>query len=713
MAFSWYIERQGKQYGPYPVATLKELAASGRLRRTDLVRREDQANSVAAGKIKGLFPEGDTAARSSASPPPLSAAEVAGTPATHAEPPPLPMAAPGLPIASVVPDRSAEGSEARSSGSRFTRIGAQVRELGETTKAVARLAAAQARRAHLMTVALPAAYLELGRDIFGDGRFRGEFPDLFAQITAARQEKARLGSVQVDRERQKTLAGKATEAATLMKSTAQAKLLSLKEESLLRQLGESSYDRHGEGSGPADLVRPIAECLSAIDGLDREIDGLSRVGQGRLITPKRMLAGAIVCFVAVMSLMAFSPVAKQDSNPKEPIAVPSVRDDMGDGSNRAGLVAGPSVRVDKAKQSPSAEIVHAEDWPSDRTRAAGVPSPETATLPDFSKVDYHYDFSKDDYESIPASARRERRSRPFEKPDLDETEAGDALLVGKWLEDEGFTDPEGRFVRHGDRVIWYDSDKRQKFREDRWLNGRCHGVRVTWHKNGSKWGESTFVQGKRHGESRQWYDDGKLILRASYLNGMKHGLYAEWHPNGQKKLETIYLEGKQEGEARTWHENGHLQEVSHYDDDKRNGPARFWNKEGVLWGEGNYKEGQPHGEVTYYLTSGSKKGQPMGTTLYESGTLVRPIVPPKETTRAEFIEKMKEGSVGYNFSRERAYWWTKDLWEVAFGPPDRGPQISRGGVDDRYIYQCLDGPVVLRRGSGIARRGQMIWVLEE
>lgn len=110
MAFSWYIERQGKQYGPYPVARLKELAASGRLRRTDLVRREDQANPMAAGKVKGLFSEADKAARSSASPPPLPTAEVVRTPATHAEPPPLPMPPPDVRVASVVPDRSAGDS---------------------------------------------------------------------------------------------------------------------------------------------------------------------------------------------------------------------------------------------------------------------------------------------------------------------------------------------------------------------------------------------------------------------------------------------------------------------------------------------------------------------------------------------------------------------------------------------------------------------------
>lgn len=155
-----------------------------------------------------------------------------------------------------------------------------MRELGETTKAAVRLAVAQARRTHLTTVALPAAYRELGRDIIEAGRFETEFPDLFDQIKDARQERARLQSLQGDRERGKTLSEKASDAAARAKSSAQAKMLALKEESLLRQLGECSYDRHGKASGQEHLVQPINECRAGIEQRDRRSTASPRSARG-------------------------------------------------------------------------------------------------------------------------------------------------------------------------------------------------------------------------------------------------------------------------------------------------------------------------------------------------------------------------------------------------------------------------------------------------
>ncbi len=117
MAFSWYIERQGKQFGPYPGTKLKELAASGQLRRTDLVRREDQPNLVAAAKIKGLFAEDGTAC-----PPPLPAANVVGTSTVRTGPPPLPKQAP----TSAVPGGPDDDPADRPSESRFAGIDTHV-----------------------------------------------------------------------------------------------------------------------------------------------------------------------------------------------------------------------------------------------------------------------------------------------------------------------------------------------------------------------------------------------------------------------------------------------------------------------------------------------------------------------------------------------------------------------------------------------------------
>jgi hypothetical protein len=57
MATDWYFARNDEQRGPHSSAELKELAAIGDLRPTDLVWREGMPEWVPANKVKGLFAE--------------------------------------------------------------------------------------------------------------------------------------------------------------------------------------------------------------------------------------------------------------------------------------------------------------------------------------------------------------------------------------------------------------------------------------------------------------------------------------------------------------------------------------------------------------------------------------------------------------------------------------------------------------------------------
>jgi len=60
MSTSWYIDKSGRELGPYSSNQMMELAAAGQLKSDDLVRRADQTTPVAARKIRGTFPEGQT-----------------------------------------------------------------------------------------------------------------------------------------------------------------------------------------------------------------------------------------------------------------------------------------------------------------------------------------------------------------------------------------------------------------------------------------------------------------------------------------------------------------------------------------------------------------------------------------------------------------------------------------------------------------------------
>jgi hypothetical protein len=63
MADQLYLQRGDKRYGPFSSAQLKRLAAAGRLRPTDFVRRKGMERGVPATRLKELFPGSQAGAR--------------------------------------------------------------------------------------------------------------------------------------------------------------------------------------------------------------------------------------------------------------------------------------------------------------------------------------------------------------------------------------------------------------------------------------------------------------------------------------------------------------------------------------------------------------------------------------------------------------------------------------------------------------------------
>ena len=56
MANEWYYSHDGERHGPVPVEQIKEMAAAGRLRPTDLVWQTGMVEWTEAGKVPGLLP---------------------------------------------------------------------------------------------------------------------------------------------------------------------------------------------------------------------------------------------------------------------------------------------------------------------------------------------------------------------------------------------------------------------------------------------------------------------------------------------------------------------------------------------------------------------------------------------------------------------------------------------------------------------------------
>jgi hypothetical protein len=57
MASQWFISRVGaKSFGPFTSQKLKELASTGGVLASDMIRKEGADKTVKAGKLKALFP---------------------------------------------------------------------------------------------------------------------------------------------------------------------------------------------------------------------------------------------------------------------------------------------------------------------------------------------------------------------------------------------------------------------------------------------------------------------------------------------------------------------------------------------------------------------------------------------------------------------------------------------------------------------------------
>jgi hypothetical protein len=89
MPDNWFITRNGQEEGPFKAADLRQFVKDGRLCDADRVRREDQQTSIAASKVRGLFPQAVASAN-----PPNPQPEV---PVVQSVPPELPTSPPAAP----------------------------------------------------------------------------------------------------------------------------------------------------------------------------------------------------------------------------------------------------------------------------------------------------------------------------------------------------------------------------------------------------------------------------------------------------------------------------------------------------------------------------------------------------------------------------------------------------------------------------------------
>ena len=138
-------------------------------------------------------------------------------------------------------------------------------------KAAAQIAGKQAEHGKLTQMTLPSAYWALGKDIYGAGRFRDEFGELFTKLGGLVSKIQSLKQAHPASEQPQKLTDRAKAAAGHAVDLAKIKSVEMEANGVLRELGKQAYGKHVDGAGAANLTQPIVQAFARLETLDLEI----------------------------------------------------------------------------------------------------------------------------------------------------------------------------------------------------------------------------------------------------------------------------------------------------------------------------------------------------------------------------------------------------------------------------------------------------------
>jgi len=77
-----------------------------------------------------------------------------------------------------------------------------------------------------------------------------------------------------------------------------------------------------------------------------------------------------------------------------------------------------------------------------------------------------------------------------------------------------------------------------------YINGKLHGIRISYFENGSKMKEIPYDKGLKHGEYREWHQNEKIRAEGSYYKDEQHGKWFFYDSiSGEITVEKFYNHG--------------------------------------------------------------------------------------------------------------------------------------------------------------------------
>ncbi|HZO91781.1 MAG TPA: hypothetical protein VFB38_25920 [Chthonomonadaceae bacterium] len=115
--------------------------------------------------------------------------------------------------------------------------------------------------------------------------------------------------------------------------------------------------------------------------------------------------------------------------------------------------------------------------------------------------------------------------------------------------------------------------------------------------------DGEYVDGKKHGLWVSYFANGNKMSEGTYRKGKKEGRWVQYWPNGNKKSEATFVDGKYTGYYVCYYENGNKQWEGYYNPIRGN--SADGTKEGA-WLTYDKETGEVSRRITYKRGSRAK-----------------------------------------------------------------------------------------------------------
>ena len=241
-----------------------------------------------------------------------------------------------------------------------------------TAKAAGQLAAAQSKKTKLNTIDLPASYFALGKQVLESGRYNDQFPSEHEQIKKLDEQIAK-NNERTEAEgsdfKQKMKAG-----ADNVKKAGLLKTTQVKRDSVLKTLGKTAFAAQLNDPEFAGACKTIAEVNGKVELIDAEINRLSEIDKGKVVTPKRVLIGAGVLAVLWLIGVVAGPPTERSTGSTNSRSDQKMSDEKRETLTPDFVVVAPNTTVlfDEVQygfESSNTDISQRSKWTSDSNGA--------------------------------------------------------------------------------------------------------------------------------------------------------------------------------------------------------------------------------------------------------------------------------------------------------------------------------------------------------